>query len=66
MKIILSKTTNNIICSRYIEPQIHPCGDCISYGDEYCMADMYDCEYSDKNIIEKLRNGGKIYVIRKI
>lgn len=33
---------------------VHPCGDCIYYGEE-CMEHMEDCDYSDKEILEKIK-----------
>lgn len=33
---------------------IHPCGDCIYFGDEECMKHMEECEYSDKEILKKM------------
>lgn len=33
---------------------IHPCGDCIYFGDE-CMKHMKECDYSDKEILEKIK-----------
>ena len=34
---------------------IHPCGDCIYFGDEECMKHMEECNYSDKEILEKMK-----------
>lgn len=30
-----------------LEKNVHPCGDCVNYGDENCMVFMSECEWAN-------------------
>lgn len=38
----------------------HPCGNCIGFGDEVCMQNYLDCDYSDKEEEKEVKNKFKV------